>query len=110
MKIKTAELKGRALDWALAKARGHNVAISYCGGVCIQGLMGWQDFNYVNVQLALCLEHRLIVDYRDPSARSQTSKAYFGDTAAEAVARCVVAMRLGDEVEVPSELVGVDHA
>jgi hypothetical protein len=131
MKIKTAELTGKPLDWALAQACGHVVDISYGGGVCIQGLMGWQNFEG-HADPATCMklikkysanvdhtEHApqievsiwYEVDYSDDSDRMTDAdfdcQCVVGDTVEQAVARCVVAMRLGDEVDVPDELCGV---
>ena len=48
-----------------------------------------------------------LTDEADPDFDCQS---VIGDTVEQAVARCVVAMQLGDEVDVPSELCGVDHA
>jgi hypothetical protein len=48
MKMKTAELAGRALDWAVAKAEGHDVAIAEGTGQVV-------------------IRRQLVVDYFDPS-------------------------------------------
>ena len=124
MKIKTAELKGRALDWALAKALGRTVEVCFGGVVGVQDESGsWQAFA-VHTDPALCLglmsKISIMQQATDGSWRVATSKGViiegcvstrhyelYGKTLAEAVARCVVQMRLGDEVEVPDELVGV---
>jgi hypothetical protein len=123
MKIKTAELTGKPLDWALAQACGHVVDISYGGGVCIQGLMGWQNFEG-HTDPATCMncfgfESGQVSElFADSDLCCYVARGYSaiytlemvhgsGDTPEQAVARCVVAMRLGDEVDVPDELCGV---
>ena len=103
MKIKTSELTGAALDWAVSKCEGDNpvkdggVGLSYstdwlAGGPLIQmyeidlkvveeGM--WQASNYFN-DLAI---HRFV-----------------GYSPLEAAMRCYVAFKLGDEVDIPDEL------
>lgn len=125
--IKTAELKDKALDWSLAKTKVsnwaeivHDARIEVIDGkVCITSFGGMRRF-IDHTDLATCLEsikdykleHKWPVpDYTRGTVlvwggQSISSKSARGKTLEEAVARCVVAMRLGDEVEVPSELVG----
>lgn len=110
MKLLTASLTGKALDWALADALELKPKVMQWlnGGVLVQqacgGWLGFEGSADSILCLNLCLDHKLIVDYEFPSARTQTSKVFVGDTPEQAIARCVVAMRLGDEVEVPDEL------
>jgi hypothetical protein len=118
MKIKTAELTGNPLSWALAKAVGK---IPYfIGAIHVEG---GGEFGYTDPATCMGLIERrnLDVNHRDPLRLGESVLVSWGDpndfaygywfargkTLAEAVARCVVQMRLGDEVEVPDELCGV---
>jgi len=135
MKIKTAELTGLALDWALAVALELEPEISrpspYDGSIAVLALplpngyprhhkcgffytdpatcIGLMACEYGKVWKAEAIPRTttptvLVMGFS--SVGADVTKAN-GQTLAEAVARCVVAMRLGDEVEVPDELVGV---
>jgi hypothetical protein len=123
MKLKTSELTGLALDWAVARCEGRVLtyhAIStrngdrkyaaadadFCteyspstnwaqGGPIIEReeiyvnptgcAMGWKAFSWVDAAQNFAPEH-------------------FGPTPLIAAMRCFVASKLGDEVEVPDEL------
>jgi hypothetical protein len=95
--MKTAELTGAALDWAVANCEGlikglehgyapssnwaqsgeiiarERISLLDQGGDCWLAICGWTEV--------------------------------FGDTQLEAAMRCYVASKLGDEVEVPEELI-----
>lgn len=131
--IKTAELSGKALDWALADAlelepridyfdvqRRPSVTVEYKMTPC--SLPYSEVFSHTDPALCLGLikEYRASIDQAehyplvevhiwfaldnsdDPDYDSVSA---LGDTPEQAVARCVVAMRLGDEVDVLDELV-----
>lgn len=117
MKIKTAELTGAALDWAVAKCVGSDPEITQYGGTT-----------------ALRFEHRLyspstdwatggpIIEWRKITLgylkagdSIQWEARYFDDagrfrnceyapTPLVAAMRCYVASKLGGEVEIPEEL------
>ena len=120
MKIKTAEATGLQLDWGLAKATGKRVRyyLEY-------NALAFDDcednlYLFSHTDPAVCMG--LIEQNGIASTRKTFSLGYFweckildvgseshyivahGSTPAEAVARCVIAMRLGDEFEVPDEL------
>jgi len=129
MKIKTAELTGDALDYVLAKMRDHQWR---CAWILKQdGFHAWKNYelawgnwhgelsNDPATCLGLMKEYRANIDQAEHAPKVQVTIWYeiadsyssdfdavsaIGDTVEQAVARCVVAMRLGDEVEVPSEL------
>ncbi len=118
MKVKTQDLIGPALDWAVAKCEGYEVA--------------------VNDGLLVVIRRHNVVDYFDPSInwgwggpiieREQLTINYYGfdnppywsaqslhlhypkqfgcvgPTMLIAAMRCYVASKLGDEVDVPEEL------
>ena len=119
MKIKTSELTGAALDWAVAKCEGTDPVIGTWGNhlynernmpdykfstdwsqggpiierECITFWTGdsWQD-EYGNFTSIKCAKH--------PSS----AQHYDGPTPLIAAMRCYVASKLGDECEVPDEL------
>ena len=120
MKIKTAEATKLQLDWGLALARGYTqLTLQVAGkvyGTAPDG--GREQVNYTDP--AVCMG--LIERHGIASTRKTFSLGYFweckvldvgseshyivahGCTPAEAVARCVISMRLGDEFECPDEL------
>ena len=111
MKIKTSELQGPALDWAVAKCEQGDFMdetwwSDFGGESCYstdwaQGgpiiereeiflaksiLGGWTGSIYTQDERVRCILHE-------------------GDTPLIAAMRCYVASKLGDEVEVPDEIV-----
>ena len=113
MKIKTGEATGLQLDWGLAKAETQSGTYHECG---------WDEANAVwvvhfnedplrfshdisSVWADLIEEHKISLVHRANQWRAEWDwSAAWGATPAQAVARCVIAMRLGDEFECPSEL------
>lgn len=114
MKIKTAEATGLQLDWGVAVAmqieklelvEGRPVYMPSCGGR--------KPFNhtdpavFVRLIKEYCIQLFPFYDFEDvrwdadirPDVRIVNC-----DTPEQAVARCVIAMKLGDEFEVPDEL------
>ena len=114
--MKTSELTGAALDWAVAKCEGnqddaltwvHTAYPSRCydystnwaqGGAIIErelidvltvegGTDGWQADKYLPDEMV----------------------AAYGETPLIAAMRCYVASKLGDEVEAPEELLSCAH-
>jgi hypothetical protein len=108
MKIKTSELTGAALDWAVAKCEGHtdgkdfawyydrrntfNFSTNWAqGGPIIERekitLRIWDDEDYVHAYI-------------------DTGKDWFeGPTPLIAAMRCYVASKLGDNIDIPEELI-----
>lgn len=123
MKIKTSELTGAALDWAVAKCEGHLdanrvvVDLEYCSG---HDPVRWEPqlSTYYSSAYAPSTEwknggpiierEKLTVEYTgDPDTWCACIKAdeeVFGPTPLIAAMRCYVASRLGDAVEVPEAL------
>lgn len=133
MKIKTSELTGAALDWAVAKCENipslHLVKKS--GKVCVYGGVYGEisniDFPYqpstdwaqggpIIEREGIDLYCNVPTNPRHPdlywrgSWRARYCRCGFGtefihgETALIAAMRCFVASKLGDEVEVPEEL------
>jgi hypothetical protein len=104
MKIKTAEAKDAALDWLVAICE-HNV--------------GWEpegeDRDHYSTNWAQggpIIERHIFRLEDDPElgwlAESGTAQCR-GNTALVAAMRCYVASKLGDEVEIPEELMETNH-
>lgn len=134
MKIKTAELTGNPLSWALAVVLGEEhdckPAIQdgivwmpvkqICFGATNTDIGGHNHIPFDYVQSGVCfgLIKQKKLEHKWPSSSHATTVFVWGGSGKnqgsargqileEAVARCVVAMRLGDEVDVPDELAGV---
>jgi hypothetical protein len=115
MKIKTSELTGAALDWAVAKCEGASpdALESY-----IDGMREADDGNYSTnwAQGGPIIEREMIkLEYRDAAwsasmvyENDDTEDVFaseeFGPTPLISAMRCYVASKLGDVVEVPDEL------
>ena len=106
MKIKTRELQGAALDWAVAKCEGHDMEFFQVVDAFMPST-DWAQGGPIIERECICLA-RL-----DPKTEDDTNfwvahidgiYCRYGLTALITAMRCYVASRLGDEVEVPTEL------
>jgi hypothetical protein len=122
MKIKTTDLTGPALDWAVAKALGRPVLAE--GRIAYTNVFGKSQPRKVPLystdwaQGGPIIEREEIgVKRRAPSMRGEEWEAMgsitakgagyrwaVGPTPLIAAMRCFVASRLGEEVDVPDEL------
>ena len=129
MKIKTAELIGPALNWAVAKAEGLNPNsdpkvrrqyVGYSGFADANGFghaikhysTDWSQGGPFIEREGISLLYLYITDdpFRwiatpKPTIKKIKPKGMYGPTLLIAAMRCIVASRLGDEVDVPDELV-----
>ena len=115
--MKTSELTGAALDWAVAKCEGKVVNDAHKGyeGL-IKGMWGAAKLRYSTnwAQGGPIIERELInVIYMQGSQHwmstlfqptLDTTPRSEGPTPLIAAMRCYVASKLGDEVEIPHEL------
>ena len=119
MKIQTSELTGPALDWAVAKCEG--VSVEYIDdGItqCLLMSMGgrfnpstnWAQGGPIIERECVCLTHP---EYDCWTAIGQDGTDLDtplyqedGPTPLIAAMRCYVASQLGDEVDIPEELLG----
>ena len=99
--MKTSDLTGAALDWAVTKCEGfdHKVTSNEWG------LWGWAtDW----AQGGPIIERERLDVYGFDGERwcanDNLRATQYGDTPLIAAMRCYVASRLGDEVDVPKEL------
>lgn len=129
MKLKTEELTGLALDWALAVALGYAQINTHVSSKVFATMPDGGRKQVDHTDPATCMglikKYRANINHIDPTnpaPQIEVSIWYaltgdaapdfdcqwvIGDTVEQAVARCVVQIRLGDEVEVPDELCGV---
>ena len=132
--IKTSELTDLALDWAVAKCRGKGLDLDdpndpwlTVDGIADQPLHSYtpsadwvQGGPIIEREVLSVYPHRIVgtsesgssVDmlngwkaHRRTSAYWITPKTYLGLTPLIAAMRCYVASCLGDEVEIPEELI-----
>ena len=121
MKIKTSELTGAALDWAVAKALGIRTYIGRyehtLTGPCIldadlvdMQTDGEQELKHSRswAQGGPIIERELISVSSQTNGHSWAAKGAhnysYGPTPLIAAMRCFVASKLGDKVDVPEEL------
>jgi len=127
MKIKTSELTGNALDWAVAKCEGHGVFIKHAPVQVMytpQGKRSW----YIYTPSTNWAQGGPIIEREGITLSRNEQKSFVGQqpwdsyriehlfmdeyehehqhgtTPLIAAMRCYVASKLGDEVDVPEEL------
>jgi len=117
MKIKTSELKGAALNWAVAKCEGHDAHI-YGGFVrtTMQSVFGpechyptdWAQGGPIieREYIELTTTNRRSAEIWEAifPGRGEDSVVQYGPTPLIAAMRCYAASKLGDEIEIPKEL------
>lgn len=100
--MKTAELTGAALDWAVARCeygygadyKTNKYSTDWAQGGPIIERTGMDLKNKFGTEGRVCMAHM----------RVQGAKWVHGDTPLIAAMRCYVAYKLGYEVEIPKEL------
>lgn len=120
MKVKAGDLTGRALDWAVAMCEGAVTELVFDGithGFKLNGNLkvlakGWTSLSWHPStdwsQGGPIIEREFIAvwfskgDWK--SQRRDTSNKQHGPTPLIAAMRCLVASKLGEEVEIPEEL------
>lgn len=104
MKIKTSELTGPALDWAVDLALGgYNPGTLYSSYWAVGGPIIDREL----IQTYPLRKNRKEFEWAAatlPWGDPATAKQAFGPTLLIAAMRCFVASKLGDEVDVPEEL------
>ena len=102
--MKTSELQGAALDWAVAKCEGITLGVVYY----FQPSTNWAQGGPILEREGINLEHNpsrchWIASTPAPEHRNGAVEVT-GSTPLIAAMRCYVASKLGDEVEIPEEL------
>ena len=108
MKIKTAELTGLALNWAVAKCQGHYLP------PMDEYKESWfaTRLFFTDWSIGGPIIERQRIQYLEGEGGTwdafighhESAEFYNGPTPLVAAMRCFVASKLGDEVEVPDEL------
>ena len=106
--MKTADLEGAALDWAVAKCEGW---VDKLGSVEVQVMMHCDDFKYsTNWQQGgpIIEREKITPQYMDrgywrawTEVGEKAHKVAYGPTPLIAAMRCYVASKLGDGIEIP---------
>ena len=118
MKTKTIELTDAALDWAVAKCMGqencwmHDYKIGYPVSTSTDWAQGGPIIEREGIDLRKSGDRWFCELWADnsgiaknPKQRFQHNRYALGPTPLIAAMRCYVASKLGDEVDVPDELV-----
>ena len=109
MKIKTSELTGAALDWAVAKIEGvHGPDYESVWDMPYEPSKCWQQGGPIIEREGINLDNyaknpKWSAWTPAPDRESGEAQAY-GPTPLIAAMRCYVVSKLGDEVEIPWEL------
>jgi hypothetical protein len=111
----TSELKNAALDWAVAKCegiatrhKGNFIYYAVDGGSIYGPSKKWAQGGPIIQKSLLGVSPDSQYGWRCNSYMDETG--YYGSTPLIAAMRCYVASNLGDEVEIPLELQGENHA
>ena len=113
MRIKTSELTGAALDWAVAKCEGHtdskDFAWYYDRRNTFNFSTNWSQGGPIIEREGIGLDQ--YADYPrwqafTPAPEQQSGQAVCtGPTPLIAAMRCYVASKLGDDINIPEELI-----
>jgi hypothetical protein len=124
MKIKTSELTGHALDWAVGEASGTPIyrsgktltRMDMDGNVYWRPSTDWAqggpiiEREEIGIKRnAPCSAGREWEASPSVTAKGAGGKWGYGSTPLEAAMRCYVASKLGDEIDVPDELMTVER-
>jgi hypothetical protein len=124
--MKTSELTGAALDWAVAKCEGYEIVRMRGNEITFldrteDGALSEKHINYSTdwSQGGPIIEREIISVSHDTAGqtiewaawtpapiRDEAEAFGYGPTPLIAAMRCYVASKLGDEVEIPQELLG----
>jgi len=104
--MKTQNLTGPALDWAVAKCLGYSGEqasyILFCDSSALAYSTDWAKSGPIIEREMLTVapaKHEGYMAWAYPKGAG-----YLGDTPLIAAMRCYVASKMGDEIEVPEEL------
>jgi len=118
MKVKTAELTGSALDWAVAQCEntgrvirlgfGYEIVVDRCadlggGEEVYSPSTNWEQGGPIIEREGIWLR-RLGATWEGISGWFPDNVTQAGPTPLIAAMRCFIASRLGDEVDIPDEL------
>lgn len=101
MIIKTIDLTGPALDWAVAKCEGS----AYHGPAWTKYSTDWSQGGPIIEREGISVWVFDDVTWKAQNPFVGVDCVYEGDTLLIAAMRCYVASNLGDEIDVPNELI-----
>ena len=106
MKIKTSELAGAALDWAVAKCEGKKVGYEFTlfSPVVIVGLDPYEPSEDWAQGGPIIEREKMEFRNKGHYASYNDGPTFYGETHLIAAMRCYVTSKLGDEIEIPEEL------
>ena len=109
--METNELTGAALDWAVAKCEGKDNDCEIHAGNVLYGRVTSGFIQYspsTNWAQGGPIIEREGIEFRASGTQASIvgGRTYYGPTHLIAAMRCYVASKLGDDVEVPVELLG----
>ena len=116
MNIKTSDITGPVLDWAVAKAEGHDVAVAEGTGLILirRGFVadyfdpstnwGWGGPIIERECISITHERPDGSGWTAETDAGHDDQSEHGPTPLIAAMRCFVASKLGDEIDVPEEL------
>lgn len=106
--MKTSELTGAALDWAVAKCEGLRTYVEVVEG--FKPSTDWTQGGPIIEREELTLSHspydHVFYGRTRPWCAEKKGRMEYGPTILIAAMRCYVASKLGDDVEIPAELLG----
>jgi hypothetical protein len=114
--MKTSELTGAALDWAVGEASGVPIyrsgktlsRMDVDGGIYWQPSTDWSQGGPIIEREELTLSHsfydHVFYGRTRPWCAEKKGRMEYGSTPLIAAMRCYVVSKLGDEIEIPEEL------
>lgn len=116
--MKTSKLTGAALDWAVAKCEGKDHVVNAPHKYVYEPSTNWAQGGPIIEREQITLrfsENNWVAEWwadnsgmaKNPAQRFCPNRFEVGPTPLVAAMRCFVASRLGAEVDVTSELLGV---
>jgi Protein of unknown function (DUF2591) len=106
--VKTSELTGNQLDWAVAKCEGLNIGTASGCGIYTEEAKWFAPSTDWAQGGPIIERYRIAIDHsegNDWCASSEVSKRpQSAATPLIAAMRCYVAAKMGDEIEIPEEL------
>lgn len=102
--IKTSELTGAALDWAVAKCEGTEHLFDSHEAGRLEYSVDWSQGGPIIEREGIGIKLRIDGEDEHAWLADDGLRMFTGPTPLIAAMRCYVASKLGDEVEVPEEL------
>lgn len=113
-KIKTQDLTGPALDWAVAKCEGHNVRKQWSGFLFLMDIerqiaewkpsTAWAQGGPIIERERIAMKPNGCLEEWHANTQKYFDTWQYGPTPLVAAMRCYVASKLGDTVDIPNEL------